>query len=266
MIVYPKCKINLGLNITSKRADGFHNLQSIFYPLNLSDILEIVKSDFFEMNITGLKINGEIRDNIITKAYHLLASKYDILPVKIHLHKIVPMGAGLGGGSANGAATLSVLNELFTLGLSVDTLKSYAAELGSDCPFFIENNPAFVSGRGEVVENINLCLSDYYIYLINPGIHVGTKEAFAKIRPKHAAFDLSKLTVNELENWSNLVVNDFETGIFESYPILKKIKTDLYANGAIYASMTGTGSSLYGIFKKEPTSLYPDYFEWISKL
>lgn len=265
MVNYPGCKINIGLNITGKRDDGFHNLESVFYPLNLSDILEIIPSKEFNFTCSGIPIPGTIEDNIIIKAYELFKNLYDIPPVKIHLHKTVPMGAGLGGGSANGAATILMLNDLFGLNLSTHLLEAKADELGSDCPFFIQQKPAFVSGKGEDIFPIKLNLKGYYIKLIKPKIHISTKTAFENIQFSSAG-QLKNLEKLPISDWKAKVNNDFESSIFPKFPEIASLKKQLYKEGAVYASLTGTGSTVYGLFINEPQSTEKDNYEWISKI
>ena len=191
MVIFPGSKINIGLNITAKRSDGYHDLESIFFPIPLSDILEINKSDHFSIEISGLPIQGNSTDNLVVKAYQLMVDHYQISPVKIHLHKIVPMGAGLGGGSADGAATLVLLNNLFELNVSNAKLEVLAQSLGSDCPFFIENQPAYVQGTGDILTALPLNLDTYWIQLIHPGIHISTALAFSQITPKALSHSLT---------------------------------------------------------------------------
>ncbi len=266
MIIFPGCKINIGLNIIGKRPDGYHKIESIFYPLELSDILEIIPNDIFSISVTGLPIKGDHSDNLVVKAYYLLQDKYDLPPVKIHLHKVVPMGAGLGGGSADGAATLVLLNRLFDLNIDTKKLELYADQLGSDCAFFIQNTPSFVQGKGEIINPIDVNLKEKYIYLINPQIHISTAEAFGGIVTSPPSKDLKELIRLDFNIWRSELKNDFESTIFPNHTDIEKIKEELYNLGAIYASMTGTGSSVYGIFEKEPITNHPHYFEWVSKL
>lgn len=266
MVIFPGCKINIGLNIIGKHADGYHKIESIFYPLGLSDILEIIPNKNFSITTSGLTIKGDHSDNLVVKAYYLLQDKYDIPPVKIHLHKVVPMGAGLGGGSADGAAMLVLLNDLFELNISIKELEFFADELGSDCAFFIRNEAAYVQGKGEIINPITLDLKGLYIHVINPQIHISTKEAFAGITPSINTSNLTEIYNSDFNKWKNEVKNDFESTIFRNHPEIGSIKNNLYAQGALYASMTGTGSSVYGLFKKEPIKSYPNYFEWIAKL
>lgn len=272
MLVFPNAKINLGLHVLQRRTDGFHNIQSIFYPVGWSDVLESVvdesKSGQCQFSSTGLPIPGNPESNLCRKAYQILATENELAAVKIHLQKIIPIGAGLGGGSADGAFALSLLNQLLKLGHSDAHLEVLAAQLGSDCPFFIQNKPSLVSGRGEVLEPISIDLSSYYIVLVNPGIHIGTAEAYAGIQPDPDAPDLRKWLDEPLENWKGNVTNHFEHSVFPNHPKLPAIKEKLYEIGAVYASMTGSGSTLYGLFEK-PTHLrehFPDCSIWEGKM
>ena len=258
MICFPTCKINLGLRITNKRADGFHALETVFFPISIKDALEIIiepdtNAAPISFTSSGLAINGDPSDNLCFKAYGLLKKDYPTIPnIKMHLHKTIPMGAGLGGGSADGAFTLVALNQLFNLQLSVDKLMQYALTLGSDCPFFIINTPAFASGRGEILKPINVNLDGYYIVIVNPGIAISTKLAFSLITPKVPDTNMEAIICEPVTLWKEKLINDFEQPIFNSFPELANIKETLYQKGAVYASMTGTGSTVYGIF---PTSM-----------
>jgi 4-diphosphocytidyl-2-C-methyl-D-erythritol kinase len=265
MIVFPNAKINIGLNVTSKREDGFHNIESIFYPIPWCDALEINKSDKFEFTTSGLSIDGSSNDNLIVKAYLLIKERFNISACKIHLHKQIPMGAGLGGGSADAAFTLSALNTLFNLKLSTKELESLANLLGSDCPFFIENTPKYVTGKGEIMESINLDLSGYYIKLVNPNIHISTKTAFSNTNPKASDFDLKESILKPIYQISKCIQNDFEESIFSENPILESIKIQLKNEGALFTSMTGTGSTIYGIYKNEPELTFIKFTEKIIK-
>ena len=249
MIVYPNAKINIGLNVLNKREDGYHELSSVFYPVSeLYDILEIITSDDFSFSSSGIAIPGD--NNICTKAFDLLKAEYDVGNVKIHLHKIIPIGAGLGGGSADGAFVLKALNELFELNLTNNQLEKYALELGADCPFFIENTPKYVTGIGEQMTAIDLDLSDYEIKFFFPDLHISTAEAYRRVNPNFPKYALLDLIEQPIENWKSTVKNDFENSAFKNYPQLAKMKAELYADGAIFASMTGSGSVLYGVFVK----------------
>ena len=247
MIVYPNTKINIGLDVLEKRADGYHELSSIFYPVkNLCDILEIFPSTEFSFSSSGIQIPGE--GNICIKAFKMLKQDFGISNVNIHLHKRIPIGAGLGGGSADGAFMLKALNETFDLKISNAQLERYALQLGADCPFFIENTPKYVQGIGEKMIGIGLELSNYEIKFIFPELHISTAEAYGSITPKIPETNLLDLINQPIENWKGKVKNDFEVTAFAKYPQLEKMKSQLYADGALYASMSGSGSVLYGVF------------------
>lgn len=254
MIAFPNAKINIGLFITAKRSDGYHHLETIFYPVDKHDALEIVPSQNAKtsMSISGLKIEGEAKNNLVWKAYELLQNDYPdkISPIDIFLHKAIPMGGGMGGGSADAACMLKLMNDFFDLKIGQDKLLAYALLLGSDCPFFIINKPCYATGRGEMLQAISLDLAAYQIKIVNSNIHISTANAFKLLTPKPATFDLKKINTIPLSAWRNIIVNDFEESVFNIYPELKKIKDDLYESGALYASMSGSGSSVYGIFKK----------------
>lgn len=269
MISFPNAKINLGLNIIQKRADGFHDLETIFYPVpGLRDALEIVHGNAADgtLNFThsGLEIAGDTTNNLCSKAYHLLKKDFPELPsIQMHLHKTIPMGAGLGGGSADGAFTLTMLNQQFGLGLNEQQLISYALMLGSDCPFFIRNQPSYATGRGENMQPVSLDLSMYRFVLINPGIHVSTAWAFSQLqpgKPKKSCLDIIQQAVT---NWKNQLVNDFEIPVMQAHPEIQTIREKLYQQGAVYTSMTGSGSTVYGIFEKNQSAHFnfpPSYF------
>ncbi len=253
MIVFPNCKINLGLNVISKRDDGYHNLETVFYPLPFYDVLEIIKSDNNqnELFISGIEIDGEQENNLCLKAYNLLKKDFPGLPfVKIYLQKNIPSGAGLGGGSADGAFMLKLLNEKFNLNLSEAQLLHYALQLGSDCPFFIINKPCFAQQRGEVLEKIELDFSPYKILLVNPQIYINTTWAFTQIKPSVPYLLISEIIQKPVSEWKQHLKNDFELPVFKAHPPIKKIKNDLYEMGAIYAAMSGSGSTMFGIFNK----------------
>ncbi len=264
MVSFPNAKINIGLNILNKRDDGFHNLETIFYPINLCDVLEFVEVDGrVDFSNSGLNIDCDIEDNLCVKAYRLLQKNYNLPNIKIHLHKVIPFGAGLGGGSSDASFVLKSLNEYFQLGISSDTLKEFSSQLGSDCAFFIDNKPSFAYDRGEKLQEIDLNLKGYHIVLVKPDIHISTQEAYAGINPKVPEVSLKELISQPIENWKNSIFNDFENHLFKAYPLIKKIKEDLYNMGAVYASMSGSGSSVYGIFKeKVDAKIFKDYFVW----
>ncbi|WP_462263062.1 4-(cytidine 5'-diphospho)-2-C-methyl-D-erythritol kinase [Ferruginibacter sp.] len=266
MIVFPNCKINLGLHILSKRQDGFHNLETVFYPIALKDALEIIPSPASSIEFTGsgLTVDGKEDDNICIKAYQLLKRDFPQLPfIKMHLHKAIPMGAGLGGGSADGAFTLQLLNTKFNLGLSLQQLIDYALQLGSDCPFFIINKPCYATGRGELLEGIDITLADYKIAIVNPGIHVNTGWAFSQITPAEPHKKIKEIIAQPIASWKAELINDFEAPVFEKYTEIKNIKEAMYNEGAVYAAMSGSGSTVYGIFEKQislPSFIDKNYF------
>ena len=252
MIYFPNTKINIGLNIIEKRTDGYHNIESIFYPIPIHDILEINLNDTFNFTSSGLLIKGNNEQNLVVKAYRLMVEQFQIGTVNIHLHKQIPMGAGLGGGSADGASTLVLLNDLFKLNLSSNTLEELAFELGSDCPFFIKNQAQYVTSRGEKLQPIDSFLKGYYLYLVNDGVHISTKEAYSKITPGPTDQDLRQLIQSPVNDWRTCIKNDFEIGAFQNHPQLNDIKAHLYRKGADYAAMTGSGSTIFGLFSSKP--------------
>jgi 4-diphosphocytidyl-2-C-methyl-D-erythritol kinase len=270
VVLFPNCKINLGLNITSKRTDGYHNIETVFFPVHWCDVLEVIESsaartainnntDAFKLHVSGLLLPGNHADNICVKALALLRKDFpSIPPVDIFLHKAIPAGAGLGGGSADGAFMLKLLNEKYKLQLSTDQLRQYAGQLGSDCAFFMYNQPCFATSRGEVLEPISLDLHGYTLVLINPGIHINTGRAFSAITPVQPAHSLKEIIQLPITNWKALIKNDFEEGVFQQHPALAAIKEKLYANGAVYSAMSGSGSTIYGFF---PSNAVP-VMEW----
>jgi len=268
MICFPNAKINIGLNIVEKRNDGFHNLETIFFPIGLKDALEFIESDTLQFKNSGLTIDGDPLNNLCVKAWKLIQQDYNIPPVHIHLHKIIPFGAGLGGGSADAAFMLKLLNDYFKLNISKEKLIQYALTLGSDCPIFIKNEACYGTGRGEILEPLTINLTGKFLVLINPGIHVPTRDAFASIKPQHSEFDLRESILRPIVDWKNYIVNDFEKSIFPKYPAIANIKARLYEHGALYAAMSGSGSSVYGIFEKEPDlqDLFLDSFCWRGNL
>ena len=262
MIVFPNGKINLGLHITRKREDGYHDLETIFFPLDIHDILEFIPSKEFSFQSTGIAINGTAHQNLCVKAFQLLKDQFPELPeVTMHLHKVIPMGAGLGGGSSDGSFALTALNEYFNLGLDKPSLKSLSLQLGSDCPFFIANQPSYAMGRGEILEPVSVDLSGIYIVLVYPGIVVSTAEAFAGIVPRQPSISLKDRIREPMEKWKDWMVNDFEKTVFHRFPEIAAIKKTLYASGAAYASMTGSGSCCFGIFRTLPDLHFPDHYE-----
>ena len=265
MILFPNCKINIGLQILGKRPDGFHDLETLFYPVPLQDALEIVShpSEETQVTVTGMNIDVRKEDNICYKAWSVLRKDFPAIPpVKIHLHKRIPAGAGLGGGSADGAFTLLLLNKKYGLKLNETQLFQYALQLGSDCPFFIRNRPSFATGRGEELQDLSLDLSGYEIMVVNPGIHINTAEAFRGIIPSSERPSLKELVTRPIAEWKGQVQNDFEVSVFRDYPEIEAIREQLYNSGAVYASMTGTGSTVYGFYKKgdTPKLSFPDHY------
>lgn len=255
MLLFPNAKINLGLSIVERRPDNFHNINSIFYPIPLKDAVEAIidpnlPSGKIQFTSSGLEIPGDYESNLCVKAYQMLHEAYHLPGVKAHLHKVIPMGAGLGGGSSDAAFFIQILDEICKLSLSIETKLAYAAKLGSDCSFFIQNKPAFCYGRGELFEPVSLNLAAFRLVLVYPPIHIGTKEAYAGVKPKKAKFDLKSLEKLPLDEWKEMVKNDFEESIFPQYPLLEELKFELYKLGASYASMSGSGSTVFGLFKK----------------
>ena len=251
MVSFPPCKINLGLQITDKRPDGYHNLVTCFYPVPWTDILEVIVADEFSFTSSGNEIPGVPDENLCIKAYALLKEDFNLNPVRIHLHKIIPTGAGLGGGSSDAAHTLRLLNTLFQLDLSAEKLMTYAATLGSDCSFFIQDKPMMATGRGEILSPISVDLRSKNLVIVKPDIHVSTAEAYAGIRPHAPSHSLSSILQNGMEMWQPLMQNDFEHSVFSRHPAIAVIKEKLYALGASYASMSGSGSAVFGIFENE---------------
>lgn len=268
MITFPNAKINLGLYITEKRSDGFHNIQSCFYPVGWTDVLEAVPADVFSFSSSGLPIPGKPESNLCVRAYNLLAADFALPPVQMHLHKLVPIGAGLGGGSADAAFALTLLNRQFALGLAVHELESYARQLGSDCAFFIQNRPMYCVEKGDVFEEIDIDLSGYSIVLIYPNLAISTAEAYARVRPLQPVIPLREYLRQPIALWQENVYNDFENSLFPQYPVLEQIKQQLYADGAVYASMSGSGSTVYGIFEAPPvlSNQFSNYNVWQGKL
>ena len=263
MIAFPNAKINLGLHITEKRPDGFHNLETVFFPVGWSDMLEFVESGEIHFTISGIDISGNPESNLVMKAYRLLKKEFDLPNLKIHLHKQIPLGAGLGGGSSDGAFMLQMLNKTYNLNLSQEQLLGYAAVLGSDCPFFILNKPVYATGRGEIMTPFDVRLNDMFILLVKPSVEVSTAKAFQFVTPKQSVFPLPYLLRLPVLEWKEKVINQFEQSVFQLYPEIQAIRQQLYDRGALYASMTGSGSCVFGLFKESPVSyktLFPAPF------
>ena len=264
MIAYPHAKINLGLNVVSKRDDGYHNLETVFYPVQWCDIMEILPgpqhSKGIEVHFTGLPVAGKHADNLCVKAYELLRQNYSLRAVKLYLHKQIPMGAGLGGGSADAAFFVKKVNELFSLGISDDEMRELVMKLGADCAFFIEGKPVYAEERGDKFSPLEFSLKGYHVLVVYPGIHVATSTAFANIVPAAAPNNCRDIvTKRPLAEWKDLLTNDFEKTVFKAHPEIEAVKKKLYDAGAIYASMSGSGSAVYGIFNESPeTSPFKD--------
>ncbi|AKQ46467.1 4-diphosphocytidyl-2C-methyl-D-erythritol kinase [Rufibacter radiotolerans] len=266
MIQFPNAKINLGLQLVEKRPDGFHNLVSCFYPVQWTDALEILPAQGEStFTLSGLPVPGEPKANLCWKAYQLLQKDFGLPPIQMHLHKVIPMGAGLGGGSSDAAFTLKILNELFKLNLSSEQLENYARPLGSDCAFFVQNKPVLAVEKGDVFEPISVDLTGWYILLVYPNLAISTAEAYAGVSPRFPENSLKTLLAQEITAWKDTVVNDFEASLFPKYPLLQEIKKQLYGMGAVYASMSGSGSTMYGLFKTPPVPPLPfpkEYSVW----
>lgn len=264
MITFPNAKINLGLNIIEKRPDGYHNLETIFYPINLQDALEVTRQEGnnkeYTLRISGMTLDGDPEENLVVRAYKLLKNDHpQIQPIDIHMYKHIPAGAGLGGGSSDAAHMIKLLNEKFALGLGAEQMEKYATQLGADCAFFIKNQPVFASGIGEIFEPIELSLKGYHIVLVKPDIFVSTRDAFSQIKPERPAVSLKEIVKQPIESWKGSMKNDFESSVFQKFPEIAAIKDELYDLGAVYASMSGSGSAVYGIFR-EPIENVEDKF------
>ncbi len=253
MLYLPNCKINIGLNVVSKRTDGYHNLETVFYPIPLRDNLEVKLLDGdepYRLTVGGAKMEGEAADNLVVKVYLALKEEFRLPPVDIFLYKNVPMGAGLGGGSSDAASMMLLLNEMFNLGLTADDMERRIARFGADCAFFVRNTPAYATGIGDELTPIPLSLRGKYILLVKPDVFVSTKEAYAHVTPRPADHPLREAIMQPIETWRNTVVNDFEASVFPNHPELAAIKQTLYDMGAMYAAMSGSGSTIFGIFDR----------------
>ena len=255
MITFPACKINIGLNVIAKRSDSFHSIETVFYPISWTDILELIpneqSSQTIDFRSTGIRLFGPKDKNLCIRAYQILAEKYSLPSVKMHLHKVIPVGAGLGGGSSDAASTLLLLNKVYKLGVSDEELENMAQSIGSDCPFFIRNKAVIATGKGEILQPLNLKLKNYFIVVVKPRTHINTAEAYSMIKPAKPKNSLLDLIQRPISEWKDTIKNDFEQTIFEKHPGIKNIKNKMYKLGAVYASMSGSGSSVYGIFEKE---------------
>ena len=274
MKIYPDAKINLGLNVVRKREDGFHDIETVFYPVPIFDTIDIEVNDGgdndCELTVTGIEIKGNPDDNLVVKAYRLLAADFNLPKVKITLEKGIPTQAGMGGGSSDCAFTLRLLNEMFSLGLSNDKLRSYAARLGSDCAFFIEDAPQYAEGKGDMLTHLDGSLSGYYLAVVKPDAAVSTAQAYANVNvglPEHNCLDV--VNCHNVNDWRELLHNDFEDSIFPILPEVKDVKDKLYELGANFAMMSGSGSAVFGIFESKPEDLdkiFPDCFSTVVKL
>ena len=266
MILFPSAKINLGLQILRKREDGYHDIATCMVPVPLFDVLEILPSDTIQFYQTGLEIPDSTDNNLVLKAWRLLSANYNVPPAYFHLRKQIPMGAGLGGGSADAAFALLGMNELFDLGISNERLRGLAAELGSDCAFFIDNKPQLAEGRGELLTSLELSLRGYYLKLVHPEIHISTAQAYAGVCPKPQQYSIPEILKRRPEEWINSLHNDFEDSIFPSFPTIKALKDTLYQEGAFYASMSGSGSAVYGLFSEKPSEHVLKGNAWVLSL
>lgn len=270
MICFPNAKINLGLNVISKRPDGYHNIETIFYPIPVKDALEVVASDRLNFTQTGIQIDAPQEKNLVMRALNVLKARYEIPPLEIHLLKAIPFGAGLGGGSADAAFTLRLVNDFCGLGISLDELEAIASTIGADCPFFIRDTPVFASGTGNEFEPIELSLKDYHLCLVKPDVAVSTPEAYSMVTPAPPETSLKEIVRLPVSEWRGRMVNDFEKSVFPKHPAIERIKDALYEEGALYAAMSGSGSSVFGLFER-PTkfkeqSLFDDCFLWEGQL
>ena len=279
MIVFPNAKINIGLQVTEKRADGYHNLDTVFYPIPLKDSLEIVsrnaqseesKADC-QLHLLGHQIEGELHDNLVVRAWRMLREAgYDIPSVEVWLYKRIPSGAGLGGGSADAAFMLATLNSMFDLQISNEGLAAFAGKLGADCPFFLHNSPVYAQGTGDILTTLTLSLKGYRIVVVKPPVFVSTREAFSRVTPKKPEVTLDKKILLPIEEWKEIITNDFETSVFALHPELQDIKQKLYDKGSLYAAMSGSGSALYGLFHLEGYKAteedFPNCFVWEATL
>ncbi len=266
MIRFPNAKINLGLRIVSRRPDGYHNLETVFYPIQLQDALELVPTSdqATSLTLSGIVIDGDSRDNLVMKAWRRLSERFDLPPVAIHLHKAIPFGAGLGGGSADAAFMLSMLRDYYHLPLSDEELDREAAALGADCPFFLHNKPLLAKGIGDEFEPVALSLKGYRLVLVKPAVAVPTAVAYSLVTPAEPDEPVSVTIARPVTEWRDRLVNDFEKSVFARFPEVKAIKEGLYEAGAVYASMSGSGSSVFGLFDQDVdvADRYRDCFVW----
>lgn len=267
MVTFPPCKINLGLRILSKRPDGYHDIETCFYPVPWTDVLEILPADSFSFTCTGLALPGDAEENLCVKAYRLVQKDFSLPSIHMHLHKIIPSGAGLGGGSSDAAYTLLLLNDIFDLKLPVQELKRYASMLGSDCAFFITKHPMMGRGKGDLLSPAEVTLKDKHLVVIKPPVHVSTPEAYSRVKPTQQEIALAEILKQDISTWKDLLVNDFEESVFSVHPQIGEIKHELYKQGALYACMSGSGSSVFGIFSDEVNlkNKFPGTTYWSGK-
>lgn len=270
MICFPHAKLNIGLSVVAKRTDGYHELETLFYPLPICDMLEIVVSDGDrnEFVQTGLPVPPDGKPNLVERACLLMQNAYGLSPVKIHLHKIIPIGAGLGGGSSDAAFALKMINDIFEMALPEEILVQYAVRLGADCAFFMRNKPSLAYGIGDELRPVQFSLASYWCVVVKPAVHVSTALAYQGVRPASPKNSLEQMMKEQVSLWQGRVVNDFESGVFNQYPQIGLVKETLLDCGAVYASMSGSGSAVYGLFEQEPRSLPfgPDYYIWKGEL
>lgn len=272
MVTFPNAKINLGLDIVARRPDGYHNLETVFYPIPLCDILEITPAEEpdapdYTFTMYNAVFDGDDNDNLVVRAYKALAADHNLPKVNMSLYKNIPTGAGLGGGSADAAFALKMLNSMAGLGLSDEELEEYAATIGADCAFFIKNRPAYATGIGNILTPTACDITGYTLVLVKPDIHISTKDAYALVTPAAAETPLAEIISRPVDTWKDAMKNDFEKSVFAKHPSMERIKEKLYAMGAVYASMSGSGSSFFGIFKEEQDierikSEFPGMFCW----
>lgn len=268
MICFPNAKINLGLNVVNKRPDGYHNIETVFYPIPVKDALEIVSAEELSFTQTGIQVDAPMEKNLVIKALNLLKTQYDIPALEVHLLKAIPFGAGLGGGSADAAFMLKLLNDFCQLNIQPEELEKLAATIGADCPFFIRNTPVFATGTGNIFEPVELSLKDYHLCLVKPDVAVSTPEAYSLVTPAAPALSLKEIINRPVSEWKKLMTNDFEQSVFTKHPVIGQIKETLYQAGAVYASMSGSGSSVFGLFEN-PTHLKEQFsgcFVWEGQL
>ncbi len=269
MIIYPNAKINLGLKVLRKRPDGFHDIETLFYPVPLCDIMEVMPASKFSLEMSGHQLDVNMQENIVFKAWEYMNELYDAAPVRVILHKQIPSGAGLGGGSSDAAFMLDAINKLYRIGANRAELVSVAGKIGSDCAFFLYNTPCLASGRGEIIDPVTFSLNNYYLCIIKPNVHVNTAHAYGGIKPSDNGLFPSDVYQQPVEMWQNNLVNDFEQTIFQKFPAIAEIKKNLLAAGAVYSAMSGSGASVFAIFEQVPgitKADFPGCFFWMQKI